>query len=225
MSDFPYQRWGDFIVSKIDVQKPTIELACGTGNLTLELHKKGIDIQGMDIDENMLAMARQKAMEEDMEIEFYLQDMIEADLTGFSNVLCPCDGINSLLTESELRMFFKNIALQLTGTLIFDFSTTEKLSSLHNEIYYEDHPDITYFWDSEFDEETDQISLNLTFFEKLKNGHYKREDLSIVQQGLTISYIKALVEDYGFKIEGIYEDYYNKEATNESHRVVFICKK
>lgn len=43
------------------VGQPALELACGTGRLTIPLARAGIDITGLDITPGMLSRARQKA--------------------------------------------------------------------------------------------------------------------------------------------------------------------
>ena len=225
MADFPYQVWGEFIISKIDVNKPTIELACGTGNLTIELFKRGVNIEGSDIDENMLVIAKEKATNQELDLDFFLYDMVNADLSGYENIICPCDGVNSILTENELKSFFENVAKNLKGKFIFDFSTQKKLKSLDGQIYYEDYEDVTYFWDSEYNFENDEANLYLTFFEKLKNGYYNREDVSIIQKGLNISLVKRIVEESGLIIQGVYDDYSPLPANEDSNRVVFVCIK
>ena len=40
---------------------PVLELACGTGRLTIPLKKKGVDITGLDMSGPMLVRAREKA--------------------------------------------------------------------------------------------------------------------------------------------------------------------
>ena len=41
----------------------TLDLACGTGSLTLELYKRGVDIYGIDDSVEMLSEARTKCAE------------------------------------------------------------------------------------------------------------------------------------------------------------------
>ena len=53
----------------------TLDLACGTGTLTLELSKRGIDIFGCDMSADMLSIAQQKAYENDQNIMFICQKM------------------------------------------------------------------------------------------------------------------------------------------------------
>ena len=42
--------------------EPVLELACGTGRITIPLSSKGIKITGLDISESMLEQAKKKDM-------------------------------------------------------------------------------------------------------------------------------------------------------------------
>jgi SAM-dependent methyltransferase len=41
-----------------------LDAGCGTGRVAIELHRRGIDVVGVDVDESMLATARQRAPEQ-----------------------------------------------------------------------------------------------------------------------------------------------------------------
>ena len=61
-SDIDYSAWADFIEKCFDKflkNKPSLilDLACGTGKMTFELHKRGYDMIGADMSEEMLLKA------------------------------------------------------------------------------------------------------------------------------------------------------------------------
>ena len=58
----------------------TLDLACGTGTLTIELAKRGFDIYGVDGSMEMLSEAQQKAADAEMELLFLCQQMQRLDL-------------------------------------------------------------------------------------------------------------------------------------------------
>ena len=72
MNEVDYDGWVDYIeniIKKEETQvKNILELACGTGNLTIPLTKKNYDIAGIDISEEMLSVAREKGEEEGVEL-------------------------------------------------------------------------------------------------------------------------------------------------------------
>ncbi|HEX37982.1 MAG TPA: class I SAM-dependent methyltransferase [Candidatus Cloacimonetes bacterium] len=54
--------------------EPILELACGTGRLTLPLAKEGYDITGLDISLGMLKTAKEKAEKENLNIPWFHAD-------------------------------------------------------------------------------------------------------------------------------------------------------
>ena len=52
-----------------------LDIGCGTGNLSLELARLGARVTGVDISELMLAIARQKALREKLDVKFYKADV------------------------------------------------------------------------------------------------------------------------------------------------------
>ena len=57
-----------------------LELACGSGRLTIPLAKEGVNITGVDISEDMLALAKLKASRDEVNIRFIQGDMRSFDL-------------------------------------------------------------------------------------------------------------------------------------------------
>ena len=65
-AEIDYSAWADFIekcFSKYMDKKPelVLDLACGTGSMTFELHSRGYDMIGADYSEDMLTEALDKA--------------------------------------------------------------------------------------------------------------------------------------------------------------------
>ena len=59
-----------------------LDLACGTGSMSLCFAEKGIDVIGVDGSAEMLSIARQKAVEQGKDILFLHQQMERLDLYG-----------------------------------------------------------------------------------------------------------------------------------------------
>ena len=51
-----------------------LDVGCGTGNFSLKLAHKGANVVGIDISEKMLTIARKRAMQEEISIEFKKMD-------------------------------------------------------------------------------------------------------------------------------------------------------
>lgn len=89
-----------------------LDLACGTGRHSHELARRGYEVVGIDISEELLAIARERAAELGLEAEFRRADLRELELDGdFDIVLSLNDGaIGYFETEEENRRTFAVIA-------------------------------------------------------------------------------------------------------------------
>ena len=107
MNEVDYNGWVKYIEDIIKNENAQVqnilELACGTGNLTIPLTKKNYDIAGIDISEEMLSVAREKAEKEGVELVLLQQDIAELDfdVPNLDCILCACDGFNYLTYDDE----------------------------------------------------------------------------------------------------------------------------
>ena len=111
MADVDYTGWARFyhtLMEKYGVARGrACECACGTGSLTLPLRRAGLQMTGVDLSEEMLARAMEKARAAGLMIPFVRQDMCALALPRPVDALvCGCDGVNYLLDDDRLRAFF-----------------------------------------------------------------------------------------------------------------------
>jgi len=95
-----------------------LDVACGTGGHIPYL-RSHYQIQGLDLDENMLAIASERFPD----IEFYREDMTDFDLgQTFDVVTCLFSAIGYVMTEVRLRQAVQNMANHLApgGVLIIE---------------------------------------------------------------------------------------------------------
>ncbi|MCX8034957.1 MAG: class I SAM-dependent methyltransferase [Candidatus Dojkabacteria bacterium] len=105
-----------------------LEIACGTGNI-LQSIKDNYEVEGLDISESMLAMARAKMPK----INFYHQDMANFPInTRYGVIYCFYDSINHVLDLSGWEGTFKSVSshLESSGIFIFDMHTLNKLDQM-----------------------------------------------------------------------------------------------
>lgn len=232
MIDIDYAKWGSF-VSKffedkgITLQgKKALELACGTGNMSLELKKLGLDIVAVDMSEDMLRVAQEKARNAYAKIMFVEQDMTELDIQSrFDQAFCFCDGFNYITDEDELEDVFKNVYNKLNpgGYLIFDISSAYKLKKvIGSSTFTRNTETLCYIWDNYI--EDDILEMYITFF--IKNGSmYERFDENHIQRAYETDYIVKCLERAGFKNIETFDDYNFKDSAEESLRVTFAAQR
>ncbi|MDU3828433.1 MAG: class I SAM-dependent methyltransferase, partial [Peptostreptococcus sp.] len=130
MDDVDYEAWVEHIEKLIAISganvKNILELACGTGNITLPLARKEYDIAGLDISEEMLDVAREKSELENIPLVLLQQDMtqLDFDLYDLDCILCACDGINYITDLEDVKNLFGKVyeLLKKEGIFIFDIS-------------------------------------------------------------------------------------------------------
>jgi SAM-dependent methyltransferase len=98
----------DFYQRQVDSYGgPTLELACGTGRLTVPLAEAGADITGMDISEHMLRTAEVKARERDVQVTFSYGDIRDFNLgRQFKLILVPAQSLSHLHAREEIEACF-----------------------------------------------------------------------------------------------------------------------
>jgi 2-polyprenyl-3-methyl-5-hydroxy-6-metoxy-1,4-benzoquinol methylase len=115
----------DFIELEINRDKSSkiIDIGCGTGRHAIELTKRGYDVTGVDLSENQIKRAREKAQEAGVTIDFQTQDARNLSFAGeFDLAIMLCEGGFSLMETDEMNFeILKNAtkALKDKGKLIF----------------------------------------------------------------------------------------------------------
>lgn len=102
---------------------PTLELACGTGRIYLELLTAGVDADGVDLDAERLERLRERAAARDLEPSVRQGDMtaFEPDRT-YDLVVCPFNAVQHARTVEDQRALFTRAfdALAPGGRFVFD---------------------------------------------------------------------------------------------------------
>ena len=226
MADVNYPAWADFyrqMMAQHGIREGRVaECACGTGGLTLPLFKMGFGITGVDISQEMLWQASQKARKAGAAIPFINQDMCSLRLhRTMDAVLCTCDGVNYLTTPRQVQDFFRAAyqALRPGGGLFFDISTPYKLQNLlGDQLLGEDLPNITYLWQNHYSPKTCLVDLELCIFVKQEDGLYRRLEEKQCQRAHTMSEVENWLRDAGFSGITFYGDCYLQQPGDREKR-------
>jgi SAM-dependent methyltransferase len=116
--------WADRTTAEVDralgMLKPegserVLDLACGIGRHSRELSRRGFDVVGIDISEELLEMARQEAAAESLDISFVQADLRELDFQDeFDLVLSLNDGaVGYFETDEENYRTFEVVSRAL----------------------------------------------------------------------------------------------------------------
>jgi ubiquinone/menaquinone biosynthesis C-methylase UbiE len=96
--------------------EPVLELACGSGRLTIPLANEGVNITGMDISEDMLHLAKLKASKSGASLRFLQGDMRSFDLgEKFQFIFIPAQSLSHLQVREEIEDCFACVRRHLAG--------------------------------------------------------------------------------------------------------------
>lgn len=227
-----YDKKADFICGIFDRfnHKPTyaLDLACGTGTLTVELKKRGIDIYGVDSSFEMLSQAQQKAGEEGLDILFLCQKMQSLDLYGtISTCVCTLDSISHLQGANEVKQTFERVAAftEKDGLFVFDVNTLFKHRDiLGNNTFVYDTDEVFCVWQNTFNENDNSVKIDLDFFIP-EDRMYFRNSESFREYAYPLDDITKMLEDSGFEVLAVYDDMSFEPPKNDSQRATFVARK
>ena len=191
MDNVPYEEWSNYIVSVLKeygIHSGVIcDLGCGTGKMTRLLAKAGYDMIGVDLSEDMLAIASGQNEEG---ILYLCQDMCELELYGTAKAMVSvCDSINYLLEEDEIVWTLQSVNryLEPGGIFIFDFNTVYKYETvLGDTTICENREEGSFIWENYYDKEEQINEYDLTLFIREEEQLYRKfeEKLMTVYGGV-----------------------------------------
>ncbi|MBQ9760407.1 MAG: class I SAM-dependent methyltransferase [Clostridia bacterium] len=221
--EIDYAAWADFFEACFDRYLPTrptllLDLACGTGSMTVELAKRGYDMIGVDGSCDMLSEAFGRSA--GRQILYLEQDMRNFELYGtVGAVTCCLDSLNYLPTEDDLRACFACVHnyLDPNGLFLFDVNTPYKFEHVYGNNAYVLEDEIDYGegdtglvycgWQNFYDSEHKTCEFDLSLFEEMPDGSYRRSDEQQHEYCYDLDTLKALLADTGFELLGVWSDY------------------
>lgn len=202
-----------------------LDVACGTGNFSLEFATRGVSVIGADMSEDMLSVASEKSIKRHKDILFLCQKAEELELYGtVDGAVCLLDSVNHITDYDTLKKAFQKISLFLEKDrlFIFDVNTEYKHESvLSDNTFIYKRNGVRCIWQNEYDREnkTTNISIEISrkdhesFFEKFSERFYSDEQL-----------ITAL-EGAGLKVEAILGENTFKAPKEKCQRKFFVTRK
>jgi len=204
-----------------------IDAACGTGDMAIELRNAGYKVTGIDISGDMLQIAQEKARQRGVDIRFVCQDMKEISVHKPADALiCVNDGVNYILGENELKVFFQNVkrVLKQNGLFLFDISSRHKLEAMAGHVYTYDTDDIAYIWNNAITPDGRSLRMDITFFLRNEYGSFDRFEESHVQGLYDEDFIKDMLLESGFLLEAVYSCFSRKAPEAADERLQFVAR-
>jgi len=228
MNHVKYDKWADYILSifrHFGVHgKSILEIACGTGNLSVFLLKHGYDITGMDLSPAMLKIAADKFKENGIPQKLVAANMTSIPLKKkFDAVLCLYDSLNYIRDPADFKKAIEETSTVTKGGGLFIFDVCTLLNSqifFSNKSMFEDLGDIKYERKCHY-HESENIQENVFIIEH--NG--KRFVEKHLQRIYKLDEVRKIISNSSFKMRGMFNDLTFDQGTESSERVHFVLQK
>jgi ubiquinone/menaquinone biosynthesis C-methylase UbiE len=218
-----------------------LEVACGTGRITMRLAKGGITITGLDISSELLEIARGKSVEMS-NVNWVLGDMRTFDLgTKFGFVIIPGHSFQFMNTPDEQVKCLERIKHHLVpdGLLIMhldhqDFGWLAGLVNIKDPVYEKGriltHPITSqkfrqsYAW--AFEPSTQTATVKTNWEEISENGDVIQIwEMEPMRLHCVFRFeMEHLLERVGFSIEAVYGDFFKSELTDKSEQMIWLAR-
>ncbi len=230
-TDVEYARRADYLLALFERHRghprSLLDLACGSGSLTVELAARGVEMTGVDASEDMLALAAEKAEEAGVSALLLRQDMRELDLYGtVEGAVCVLDSLNHLLTTADLLRTFQRLGLFIEpdGLLIFDVNTPYKHREvLGDNAFVLEEEGLFCTWRNRLIERTCEVEILLDFFVE-EGAHYTRYEDTVRERAYSRRMLEKLLRQAGFTLLAVYADMETQPPESDCQRWVFVAR-
>jgi ubiquinone/menaquinone biosynthesis C-methylase UbiE len=231
MSVVPYGWWTDYVqrlwtlfgVMPFHV----LDLACGTGNVTRELMRRGYHAEGADASEAMLTVARRKLGEG---VPLWHQDATGLDVPTrpFDACVCLFDSLNYILEVADLRRALRAVHDHLGpgGIFIFDMNAIRALETgMFNQRGTGRDSSLEYEWHSAWEPITRLCTIRMEFHVCDGGDDWRTLYETHVQRGYTQAEITGALNEVGFDIVSAYDAFTTRPPTARSDRYHFVAQR
>jgi len=214
--------FADLIESEINPNKnwKILDFCCGTGRLSIELAKRGYNVDGFDLSENLLSIVKEESRKKHLDLNLEVCDMRQFNRTAHYDLTINFFTSFGYFDAVENNKVISNMcnSIQKGGWLVFDFFNSTYVQNTlvdKDERIENDLRIIQKRWI-----EGDRINKEITirkngdsnkFFESVQM--YSREELI------------NMLENAGMKIQRVFGDYKGSEFSNESPRTIIFAQK
>ena len=207
--------------------RSAIDLACGTGSVALLLAQKYSRVIGVDMSEEMLTVAQQRACERENMPLFICQRLQRLRLpVAVDMAVCALDGLDYILDPDDCKEAIRRVykALNPGGIFIFDVNTPEKLRNMDGQVFLDEDDDVYCVWRGEFDEQTNICSYGMDLFQR-HGDTWQRSFEEHREYAYTVGQLTEYLKTAGFTHIRVYADGKLQAPTTGEQRIYFSARK
>ena len=230
--DIPYPQMLDYMEALLQRHgkrpETVLDLACGTGSMSVLLAQKGYRVLASDLSEDMLSMAWEKAAElEENRPYFICQPMQELQLPYQVDwAVCCLDSLNYVTEPEKCREALRRVCDSLVsgGVLIFDINSEAKLKGLDGQVFLDETEDTYCVWRAEFDREENICYYGMDIFQR-EGELWQRSFEEHREYAYSVEQLTGYLREAGFGTIEIYADRSFEAPAEGEQRIYFYAQK
>ena len=230
-NDVDYQAVVDFYFQLLQREglrpRTAVDLACGTGSVSLLLARKGLEVTGVDMSEEMLCVAAQKAQDMENAPRFVCQRLERLRLPrGVDLAVCALDSMDYIIdpdacAEAIARTYR---VLNPGGCFIFDVNTPQKLREMDGQVFLDEDEDVYCVWRGEFDGRTNICSYGMDLFQR-RGGVWHRSFEEHREYAYSAEMLVGFLKQAGFTHIEVFGDRRLDAPGDEDLRIYLKARK
>ena len=207
--------------------RTAVDLACGTGSVTCLLAERGLQVTGVDMSEEMLTVAAQKAQDAENSPVFVCQKLQNLRLpVAVDLAVCALDSMDYITNPEDCKQAIKRIykVLNPGGCFIFDVNTPEKLRAMDGQVFLDEDDEVYCVWRGEFDESTKICTYGMDLFQRIGSAWQRSQE-----EHREYAYSQEVLVDYlrqaGFTDIAVYADRKFEQPSEGEQRIYLKARK
>lgn len=207
--------------------RTAVDLACGTGSVTVLLAERGLQVTAVDMSEEMLCVAAQKAQNLEIPPQFVCQKLQELRLPrGVDLAVCALDSLDYITDPDQCLEAIKRVykVLNPGGCFIFDVNTPEKLKAMDGQVFMDEDDDVYCVWRGAFDEDTNICSYGMDLFQR-QGANWYRSFEEHQEYAYSAETLVGYLREAGFTNIAVYADRKLEAPASGEQRIYLKARK
>lgn len=234
MEVVPYEQWAEYVQLLWEMHRHAahrvLDCACGTGNVSFELARRGLEVTGVDISATMIEEAIRKSRDQStLDVEFVQGDLTDFDLQRtWDSATCLYDSLNYILDIGDLERAFARIAAhtEAGGLWIFDMNSEWALQAdLFTQSNRDPRKPLQYGWQANYDAATKICTVQMQFEKRQPDGTTQTFHETHRERAYSLDEITTLLDRTGWDLLRTYDAYTLNHPHARSERWFFAARR
>jgi len=217
-----------------------LEVACGTGRVTLPLARAGYHVTGFDLSEDMIGVLQDKLAQESPQtrekLNVFVADMTEYKTDKkYSLIIIPFRAFQLLTEDHQQKQFLEYVHAQLADDGIFIINTYRPYGKL-DETWVQDETEDWIVHDPITNHKVRRTHIRrridvgkqvnypeLNYYVEHADGRIVKHVEKLAMKYYYEDQLRGLLQSHGFAIEAEF-GYYDYRPIDQGPELIFVCK-